>query len=82
MTTEERIALDSLRQLGFERVTLWHLRCVEAYLAQHNGATAVATDEDAIDRMFQFHRLTNDLSLKSVDDAHFEALTGDEENPL
>ena len=33
MTPAESVAIDALRELGLERLTLWHLRCVEAFLA-------------------------------------------------
>jgi hypothetical protein len=29
---EEAVASDALQELGLERLTLWHLRCVEAFL--------------------------------------------------
>lgn len=34
MTPADAVLTDSLREAGYQHLTPWHLRCVEAYLAQ------------------------------------------------
>lgn len=34
MSPADAVLADALHEAGFEHLTPWHLRCVEAYLAQ------------------------------------------------
>lgn len=61
--TDEAVALDSLRALGFDRVTMWNLRCVEAFQAQR-----YFKHEQSLSR------LRNDIILSDLDAAHFNAI--------
>jgi len=61
---ELRVLEDILREAGFAHLTLWHLRCVEAYLA--NSA------RDPERPGFAFDRLLNDLR-RDLDRQHGDA---------
>lgn len=67
----DEILRDALKAWGFERITAWHLACVESFL----GAVAVAhrrlggvDQQDLLD-----DRLESDMRLRHIDDAHVQA---------
>lgn len=75
MTDAEQIALDALEAIGC-RVPLWHLRCVEVFLAAMNSVPApglAVAGLRAINANTK-SRLISDLSFQSIDDAHSAAL--------
>lgn len=65
---------DALREAGFSRVTLWHLRCVEAWAAQgEETGFARAFDTRARHSGCVEMRLRSDLYVGSLDALHGEA---------
>lgn len=75
--SREAVALDALRELGLERLTVWHLRCLESMLS------GVAKDVDVTPsvRWMVQHRLWGDLSA-GPDIMHAEALEEDRARKL
>lgn len=64
MTPADAVLGDALREAGYSRVTSWHLRAVEAYLAN--------TARDPMRPGRSFDRLLNDVRF-SLDHQHGEA---------
>lgn len=67
MTPDDSVMTDLLRERGYEHLTPWHLRCVDAALAQQQSALARA----AIVRWAE--RLAHDISTPDLDALHLEA---------
>ena len=70
MSERDAVALDALRELGLERLTVWHLRCVDAYVA--NASRNPTSPGYAFDRLFSDVR-------HDLDRLHGDALREDAE---
>lgn len=69
VSAADAVLSDALREAGYERLTPWHLRCVEAYLAQQETLETVHW-QDRYDLIHE--RLGYDIA-NTLDELHLKA---------
>lgn len=74
MTPADAVLSDALRKAGFERLTTWRLRAVEAYLRAIVDPEVHPWNWDKV-----AERLTRDLKERTIDGIHLLALWDDAE---
>lgn len=83
MTPADAVFEDALREAGYQRLTPWHLRCVEAYLVQlatrdiRAAHYTNARTQDLHERLgYDLNNTLDELHLKAQwDDAQWMAQT-------
>lgn len=74
MTPADAVLTDALREAGHERVTPWHVRCVEAWAAQTEAVGLPSPSDFRVSRASWLEmRLKSDLYAGSLDALHVEA---------
>jgi hypothetical protein len=79
MSTEERIALDALEQIGVTGVSLWHLRCLAAFRRSVRDLGWPKVGEYDNPRAWSECRYKHDLQASTLDELHGRAQWDDAE---